>query len=223
MDKVLNVYFKVLDDITIPIFHTLRKSRYANIKCWFCKDDVQQAIYYARDLKTIEYNSTNLNLVCFHWNIDDFTLTPEYSGLAHLMERILTQHLEFVCIDNVKHAKQQLVLFQDARHILDYPKEFVKVPCFNIYDDLIVYAQNHGIFDFTLDNPNRFEKCPGISPIQGACVYRERSTNHYWYRDMLHKTHYEMFDKCGHRHLGEADMNGVLDTTKKDVTKHPIF
>lgn len=35
---------------------------------------------------------------------------------------------------------------------------------------------------------------------------------------MLHKNHYEVFDSIGN-HLGEADMNGILDATRKDSHK----
>lgn len=40
---------------------------------------------------------------------------------------------------------------------------------------------------------------------------------------MFHKTHYEVFDSTGKIHLGEADLEGNLDVTKKDKSKKAII
>jgi hypothetical protein len=53
---------------------------------------------------------------------------------------------------------------------------------------------------------------------QGQPVYQERKTNHYWYLDNIHKNHYEVFDSNG-KHLGEANLNGVLNYNKRDKEK----
>ena len=37
---------------------------------------------------------------------------------------------------------------------------------------------------------------------------------------MLHKTHYEVFDKTGRKHLGEANLEGTIDSGKADPSKH---
>jgi hypothetical protein len=55
----------------------------------------------------------------------------------------------------------------------------------------------------------------------GRKVYKEVGTNYYWYADNLHfgqSAHLEVFDPDG-IHLGEADIEGVLDETKKDPFK----
>lgn len=56
----------------------------------------------------------------------------------------------------------------------------------------------------------------------GEPVYREKSTNHYWYWDNFHNYHYEVFDSKG-KHLGEANLDGELDTSKNDKTKTISF
>ena len=40
---------------------------------------------------------------------------------------------------------------------------------------------------------------------------------------MFHKTHYEVFDSTGKKHLGEADMDGNLDEDKSDTSKSAIL
>lgn len=65
----------------------------------------------------------------------------------------------------------------------------------------------------------RFEKTSIV--VQGRTVYRELITDRYWYVDNLHigKTaHLEVFDKTG-KHIGEADLQGNLNTVKKDLAK----
>lgn len=138
--------------------------------------------------------------------------------MEHLLWRILNENTPFVCIDNRSHCNNQLSLFHDAKHKDEYPNQFVKVPCFTTLGGLMEYAQNFGVFSFSLQDGTNFDKCNNISPIQGATVFRNKKTGYYWYMDMLHKNHYEVFDKTG-VHLGEADMNGTLDTSKKDSKK----
>lgn len=55
----------------------------------------------------------------------------------------------------------------------------------------------------------------------GRRVYKEVETGYYWYVDNLHfgtSAHLEVFDPCG-MHIGEADVQGTLDETKRDPTK----
>ena len=216
---MLNVYFKILDNVTLPILEELRKKRYNHIRCWFKDSDKsQKPMLYIRDSDIIQHPRTDKSLICYNWDILAGQAQPEYDGLEHLVWRSLQHNESFVCIDNCSHCNDQLVLFQDAKHMKDYPQVFIRVPCFHKITDLMDYAHSEGVFSFTLKDNNSFEKCNGIKPIQGAIVYKETTTGHFWYLDMFHKTHYVVFDHKG-KHLGEADMNGVLDKTKKDKTK----
>ncbi|MEH2276622.1 MAG: hypothetical protein V7K40_17980 [Nostoc sp.] len=55
----------------------------------------------------------------------------------------------------------------------------------------------------------------------GRFIYCELTTSQYWYVDSLHDgkaAHLEVFDKRGF-HLGEADLQGNIDTAKKDKDK----
>ncbi|MEH2026840.1 hypothetical protein [Nostoc sp.] len=55
----------------------------------------------------------------------------------------------------------------------------------------------------------------------GRFVYCELTTGRYWYVDSLHRgeaAHLEVFDKRGF-HIGEADLQGNINTAKKDKDK----
>jgi hypothetical protein len=70
-----------------------------------------------------------------------------------------------------------------------------------------------------LRDENRFE--PLSISVQGRRVYREMQTGYYWYVDNLHvgqAAHLEVFNTQG-EHLGEADLDGTLNRSKKDSTK----
>ncbi|MBD2482493.1 hypothetical protein H6G57_10755 [Planktothrix sp. FACHB-1365] len=70
-----------------------------------------------------------------------------------------------------------------------------------------------------LREEKRFEKTS--SYYQGRAMYREIDTGRYWYVDNLHcgkAAHLEVFNKAGH-HLGEADLKGKIDKSKKDKDK----
>jgi len=56
---------------------------------------------------------------------------------------------------------------------------------------------------------------------QGRRVHLEIQTRRYWYVDHFHygrASHLEVFDSRG-QHLGESDLDGVVDTTKQDLTR----
>ncbi|MGL5980553.1 MAG: hypothetical protein ACRCZY_06710 [Phocaeicola sp.] len=219
---MLNVYFKVIDEVTRPILLELRGARHNDIKCWFKESD-KESVAFIRDLQLIQHKDIDKSVGCYNWDIEACNILPEYDGLEHLVWRSINETTAFVCIDSSNHCGNELVLFQDATHKTELPQAFVKIPCFGNYEDLIEYADSKGVFSFSLSNPTRFEKCSGIGPFQGAPVYREKITGRYWYKDMLHKTHYEVFDSNGVKHLGEANMDGVLDEGKKDKSKKAII
>lgn len=217
----LNVFFKTLDGTTLPIYKELRVARYDNIKCWVKRGDSVINKLQARDLHFIEDGNADMNLTCYSWDIATACAVPIYEGMEHLAALLEKQKLDFVCIDSVQHTDQRFVLFLDAKQDLSYPKSFHIIPCFQTLEDLMGYAGQKNLFSFSLTDKNRFTKT-AINPQKGAPVYKEIATGRLWYKDTFHRDHYEVFDKLGKDHLGEADMNGVLDTNKKDCSKHAI-
>jgi hypothetical protein len=64
-------------------------------------------------------------------------------------------------------------------------------------------------------------KKTNIRSKDGRTVYVEINTNRYWYVDNLHfglKAHLEVFSK-NHKHIGESDLNGEINTSKRDKKK----
>ena len=157
------------------------------------------------------------------WNISEAETVPLFNndGLFHLVSRCTSDKTDFVCIDSKEYAKNQLVLFQDAIHKKELPKEFIKVPCYKDWGSLWEYLEEKQLFLFSLKDTTKFEKCSYT--VQGATVYKEKTTGRYWYMDNLHKTHYEVFDHLGKKHIGEAGLDGVIDKTKADTDKKPIL
>lgn len=71
-----------------------------------------------------------------------------------------------------------------------------------------------------LQDTARFKKTS--FQYDGRCIYCELATGTYWYVDNLHfgkAAHLEVFDKTGTNHLGEADLNGNIDKSKRDSNK----
>lgn len=210
----LNVYFKLIDDTTLPILEELRRYRYKCINYWI--NPIYSSHSFIRDFRDIQHTQINHQLICFDWNIVLRHAEPQNDGLEHLVSRFLVEGTKFVIVDNCQHSGQQLVLFQDAPHLKNFPQHFVKVPCFCNFQDLIDYAISENIFPFALENNTDFQKTN--RQFQGKTIYKEKKNNRYWYLDNLHKNHYEVFD-CNGRHIGEADLEGNLDTSKKDNNK----
>lgn len=225
MIAMINVYFCVVNQVTMPILQDLRQMRYPNIKLWFDSNTYasHHIVQLFKDKANIAHASINNELSCFQWDVNNFSVNPlfyELDGYRHLVSRSVVDKAKFVCVDAVQHVNNQLVFFRDAAHLPDYPKGFVKVPCFNSEDMLLDFLMRNGAFTFSLNDTNRFSKMSGVDPVQGGTVYKELKTGYFWYKDMLHKTHYEVFDKTGRKHLGEANLEGTIDSGKADPSKH---
>lgn len=220
---MINIYFHVIDPETSLILRNLRELRSKNIKLWFNKSDNKEAINFIKDKSLIEYKGADNELVCYMWNISEADTVPLFNndGLFHLVSRCTSDKTDFVCIDSKEYAKNQLVLFQDAIHKKEFPKEFIKVPCYKDWGSLWEYLEEKQLFLFSLKDTTKFEK--SSYTVQGATVYKEKTTGRYWYMDNLHKTHYEVFDHLGKKHIGEAGLDGVIDKTKADTDKKPIL
>jgi hypothetical protein len=89
----------------------------------------------------------------------------------------------------------------------------------NLFNEghFIAVAKRQGIIaPFSLKDKTRFTKTSYIE--QGKTIYIENSTDYYWYLDNFHRTHYEIFDAKG-IHIGIADLNGYVNTKKRDTSK----
>lgn len=220
--EMVNIYFCRVDERTFPILRELRNVRSKNIRLWFDKSSAaNKVVGMIKDKLLVSHDAIDNELYCFRWDVGNECVCHLYdpdNGQRHLVSRKVMDGTDFICVDSEEHINNQLVFFQDAVHLEEFPREFVKFPCFCSSVELFKYLSSVNAFAFTLDDEGRFQKCNGLV-VQGASVYRDKQTGYYWYLDMLHKTHYEVFDGTGKKHLGEADLNGKLDTNKADKGK----
>lgn len=98
----------------------------------------------------------------------------------------------FISIDYVTNANEWNVW---------YKKQF---PLKNILADTTRFARTNKMF---------------IKHGRYSQIYQEKHTKYYWYLDVWHKDHYEVFDETGEFHLGEVDLNDKLIPNSIDSTK----
>lgn len=217
---MINIYFINLDKITIPIYKIIRQLRNKNIKLWInpiSTDNKELGMILGRDLTPIVHDKTPGDLIFYIWDKRTQQIEETWNDIRHLpMQQEITQQ-EFICVDNIARINNEIIFFQDAPHYVKHPLGFIKLPCFNKEQELITYLKNHGVFQFSLEDPTLFFKTGDI--VQGKPVYKEIATGNYWYLDNFHKNHFEVFDSYG-KHLGEADLNGIIAKDKRDSRKH---
>lgn len=167
------------------------------------------------------------NGVVYHkWNLGVCSAENITTIIQSSAEKFLNSSAtsEVVIVSFLKedgHRRDIMPVIKDAVHIKGLPK-LCCIPYFNPVNTFIEwYRVQINNRPFSLQDPVRFERTCYLSPGSQERVYKERETSHYWYYDFFHKDnkeHYEVFDECG-KHLGEADMCGKLDSTKKDSRK----
>lgn len=216
--REINILFLGDTCVTRKILAKVRDWRKPNLRLWFRSEEVSSIAKYIRDLNKIDSSiEIDHSISLFEWDIKGATVQPVTDiGLMAMVSRIASQGLEFVIVGQELRYKNQFVGFHDALNRRDLPDKFYKVRWFGDGDELERYCDEIGLFEFHLDDPNHFKKTSYVK--DGASVYRELSTRRLIYKDMLHKTHYEVFDKFGH-HLGEMSLQGVLDYSKADESK----
>lgn len=109
-------------------------------------------------------------------------------------------------------------IIKDAKHRKDLPS-ITTIPLFVGEKDCMEWLASLESNGFSLRNRDLFVVTPLVWGKQR--IYRKKSDGSYWYFDFFHKDnklHYEVFDSEG-KHMGEADMNGIVNYSKKDSNK----
>ena len=88
----------------------------------------------------------------------------------------------------------------------------------NIFDENIDSLRQIKEKQFSLADKSKFQRTNSIYYPTKQRVYREIRTGYYWYFDVYHKNHYEVFDE-NDNHLGEASLEGVIDSSKADPSR----
>lgn len=155
------------------------------------------------------------------WNLDKLpnVVCNLPKIITEIAEKILSFPSETFLLlnisENVKADRNVLLVCKDAKHIPELPK-FARIPYVTDKLDLELWIDTNHVSTFSLLDKSRFTRTNKIE--QGQRIYKENQTGNYWYFDKFHRTHYEVFDATG-KHIGEADLKGQMDTTKKDNTK----
>ena len=154
-----------------------------------------------------------------HSTIDNFiseTLNCKVTGqsLAEISER-RTQNSEkkYILLNFINSS------FRNATNTKITKNEAISnsIDCVDSIENIKLWVEKNCIETPIVENTDRFEKTTKL--VKGAPVYKELLTGYYWYLDTLHKSHYEVFNSQK-EHLGEADLDGNLDTSKQDKSKN---
>lgn len=223
------LYFKTWDDEAKALFECLRAIRSPKLRLLW-SDCVYEAwqqngypgVYALDVLKASDKKGKYCK--CYRWDVGsdqiDVMCDDDIRGLINIMS--INQTCIFCIYDNKSYPKNTFTVFRDIINIQDYPDSFYKLKCFSTPVSALDFFRTKGIIPiFSLEGNNDFELTT-ISPVQGAPVYRHKATKYLWYLDNMHKTHYEVFDSHGKKHIGEATIDGELDQRKKDSRKRPI-
>jgi len=161
-----------------------------------------------------------------HQSTDNYTLVETKeditnTSIAEVSERKLQRNeIVFLLVNftnsNFKksHPKYQLC---QIIPVSKNQKHNIELDCLDNKDAFEQWVQDKLDFRSLLERENqRYTKT--THEFQGKIVYKEIKTGYFWYLDNLHKNHFEVFDNQG-RHLGEADLQGSIDTNKADKSK----
>ena len=154
-----------------------------------------------------------------HSNDDNFhseTLDSNVTGqtLAEISERQIQN----------TNKKYLLLNFQNSSFskltntiIVKNEDRQIEISCVDTIENTLNWIKENCIVKLIVEDTERFERTS--KQVKGATVYKEKETGYYWYFDTLHRNHYEIFNSQK-EHLGEADLEGNLDTSKKDSFKN---
>lgn len=211
------------DPLLKKVMARLHSLRYKNIRIWI-ERAVSNDLPYRnwKDKTFIEDNVGVMPNLYFEWDLANSSANHLDYSMRCLWWHWICENHDFCVMQNPLPIKKQIVLFKDVLNDQNFPDSFQKTICFNDYDGFINYCRSRGIVKFNLHDQNQFRHEHDFHLQKGAEVFRELATERLWYKDTFHKDHYEIFDPTGKRHIAEADMNGIVDPSKADPSKHPI-
>lgn len=173
----------------------------------------------------------------FLYVADDELEPVTNTTLAEAAERV-RQNRELICLlVNFSNSR-----FRDSSHLpilKNYDEDNpINLDCIEDSPALEIWLEDklnlsQYSYDYTSKTPPtdsqtvlrdniRFETVSLI--VQGRKVYREIRTGYFWYVDNLHfgeAAHLEVFN--AQIHIGEADLEGIIDFSKADISKKLRF
>ena len=215
----VNLFFPIVDRDTVVLINYIRAIRSRNVILWFRKEDAQhELIRLLRDRRFIDDNlSVNHEVQYIKWDLTTYQFC-DASPYDALITRTEKHGTEFMVVLPSNCLKGHLFLFYDAPHREDLPSDFFRVRVISSKDDLLNLFIS--LSEFNIEDETKYKRLD--RHIKGATIYQELSSGKFYYLDTFHKTHYEVYDSTGKTHLGEMDLFGVFDDTKRDKSKPPI-
>lgn len=215
----INVFVCNLDDFYSEIA-TIRSVYKTKIKFWLPQSALSdKRIAYWKDTERIDLRNTDNSLTYIQWDLKVNTCQHHIINdeRRYLIDR--QEQADFLMLDKRVYEKGIIILFKDAVHRKELPDKFVKICSFTKVDMLLQYCVKKNLFGFSIEDTSLFVKDAKLSASEGTYVAKEIKTGYYWYLDLLHKNHYEVFDSTGKKHIGEANMNGELIPESADKNK----
>lgn len=174
---------------------------------------------YTRNLNTPFLR--DVECIYVHWNINR-NIEDSNTFFSELAESKLVEGQDKTILINISNAFHS---DRDSVHIIKDAKQYNELPLLiniPIANNEIEFSQWYTSLltpNFSLQDKSRFRVTTYIWVKQK--IYIEITTTNYWYYDYYHKEnirHYEVFNNQG-VHLGEANINGVLNSAKADKNK----
>ncbi len=134
-------------------------------------------------------------------NIEPLYSVCEVRNIAN--SEHVTEHLSFI----VQTLAEKTTRKQYDLNSSDYPRDYETCLC------------DTDRFDYT--GRQYYSKSADGKKKRSAKIYKEKNTMNRWYVDVDHygrSSHLEVFDRRGN-HLGEADLDGIIDVAKVDKEK----
>ena len=185
-----------------------------------CKAQIQQLFgSFSRNVSSTSLRKPDCIYV--NWDIN-CTVTNANRVIAEAAEAKFDERESKTVLVNISNAyttnRGSIHVIKDATHYIDLPL-LIKVPVANNEVEFSEWCATLVNPVFSLRNADRFQTTSYRWKKQA--IYREVTTGNYWYYDYFHKEnkqHFEVFSPVG-IHLGEANTNGMLDTSKADGDK----
>ena len=174
---------------------------------------------HSRDVTKNSFLSTDSIYV--NYCIDQ-PLTAANAIASEAAEAKLKESSGQIAFINVAEAyktnRDYLYVIKDAVQINALP-QLLSIPIINNDIEFAEWIVTLSNSNFSLRDKNLFTRTAYRWKKQ--LIFKKRNEEEFWYFDYFHKenkVHYEVFDSTG-IHRGEANIEGVLDTTKADGNK----
>lgn len=183
----------------------------------YLTSDIKLLRHYISSSNSYQISINTNEITYFQWNIDKYECQQCNSTLQKIAEEVYNNN-QYKCVlinfnNTINACRNKILLFRDAKH-LDFPDYFLKIDYVINEIELFEWLKTNHIQDFSLRNEQQFQKRPEII-VKGATVYYEEAEDRYWHLDTFHNyVEYEVYDGNG-IHIGTADENGVLNTSKR--------